>query len=58
MRTALETLDLERLYVVYPGDRAYRLHDRIDVHPIKEWPSGLYPYRGHSQRIRCTPEPK
>jgi uncharacterized protein len=35
MRTALETLDLERLYVVYPGDRAYPLHDRIDVLPIR-----------------------
>jgi hypothetical protein len=35
MRTALETLDLDRLYVVYPGERAYSLHDRIDVLPIR-----------------------
>jgi predicted AAA+ superfamily ATPase len=35
MRTALETLDLEKLYVVYPGDRAYPLHDRVDVLPIR-----------------------
>jgi len=35
MRTAIDTLELERLCVVYPGDRAYRLQDRIEVLPIR-----------------------
>ena len=35
MRTALETLDLDRIHVVYPGDLAYPLHDRVDVLPIR-----------------------
>ncbi len=31
MRTALEDLKLERLYVIYPGDRDYTLDDKIEV---------------------------
>lgn len=34
MRIALEDLKLDRLIVVYPGDRAYRLADRIEVIPL------------------------
>ncbi len=31
MRSAIETLKLDRLRVVYPGDRSYDLSDRIRV---------------------------
>jgi predicted AAA+ superfamily ATPase len=31
MRTALEDLKLERLYVIYPGERDYTLDDKIEV---------------------------
>jgi predicted AAA+ superfamily ATPase len=34
MRFALADLDLDRLFVVYPGDKAYPLHDRIEVLPM------------------------
>lgn len=34
MRTALEDLQLERLTVLYPGDRAYDLAERISVMPL------------------------
>ncbi len=30
MKAALTALDLERLWVVYPGARRYRLHDRVE----------------------------
>ncbi len=33
MRTALTDLKLDRLMVVYPGDRRYPLADRVDVIP-------------------------
>ena len=31
MRAALEDLKLERLFVLYPGDRDYALDERIQV---------------------------
>jgi predicted AAA+ superfamily ATPase len=34
MRTALEDLDLERLLVLYPGDKAYPLAERVQVIPL------------------------
>jgi uncharacterized protein len=34
MHEALKDLELDALYVVYPGDRRYRLADRIEVVPL------------------------
>jgi predicted AAA+ superfamily ATPase len=34
MRITLEDLELDRLLVVYPGARRYRLGDRVDVLPL------------------------
>ena len=34
MRVALDDLGLEHLWIVYPGDEAYTLDDRISVLPI------------------------
>jgi len=36
MRTALDDLRLDRLVVVYPGERRYSLGERVDVVPFKE----------------------
>jgi uncharacterized protein len=35
-QTALETLDLEHLWVVYPGEHQYPFSDRISVLPLKD----------------------
>jgi uncharacterized protein len=34
MLIALEELDLHALYVVYPGSRRYRLHEKVEVVPL------------------------
>ncbi len=34
MRVALADLALDALYVVYPGDRRYRLAERVEVVPL------------------------
>ena len=34
MLVALEDLGLDRMWVVYPGDRAYGLHDKIEAMPL------------------------
>ena len=34
MRTALQDLKLERLYVVYPGAHRFELDDRIEAVPL------------------------
>lgn len=34
MRIALNDLKLDRLVVVYPGERRYALADRVDVIPL------------------------
>jgi len=34
MRIALKDLKLDRLLVVYPGDRRYKLADRVEVIPL------------------------
>ncbi len=39
MRVALDDLELEHLFVVYPGDEAYPLDDRISVLPIESIPA-------------------
>jgi predicted AAA+ superfamily ATPase len=35
MRVALDDLRLERLFVIYPGDRDYALDDRIHVRALR-----------------------
>src|SRR5206468_758406 len=40
MRTAMDDLKLDRLIVVYPGERRYALADRIEVVPLAELASG------------------
>ena len=39
MRVALNDLELERLWVVYPGHEAYPLDDRISVLPVADIPA-------------------
>ena len=34
MRIALNDLALDALYVVYPGERRYRLGERVEVVPL------------------------
>ncbi len=34
MRAALEDLSLDRLWVVYPGEKTYRLHERVEAIPL------------------------
>ncbi len=34
MRVAIQELDLDALYVVYPGTRRYQLHDRVEAVPL------------------------
>ena len=38
-RVALSDLELEHLWVVYPGDEAYALDDRISVLPVANVPA-------------------
>jgi predicted AAA+ superfamily ATPase len=37
MRIAMKDLKLDRLVVVYPGERPYRLADRVEVTPLAEF---------------------
>jgi hypothetical protein len=37
MKTAVEDLELERLWVVYPGKAAYRLTEKVEVLPLADW---------------------
>ena len=39
MRTALEDLELEKIWVVYPGSKPYALDDSIDVIPLTALPT-------------------
>lgn len=41
MLVALESLGLERIDIVYPGDRPYRLHDRIHAVPVSSMDENL-----------------
>jgi hypothetical protein len=36
MKTAVEDLELERLWVVYPGKAAYRLTEKVLVLPLAD----------------------
>ena len=36
MHVALKDLKLERLSVIYPGTRRYRLHDRVEALPLRD----------------------
>jgi len=38
MRTAVEDLKLERLWVIYPGKKAYRLAENVQVLPLADIP--------------------
>ena len=37
MRTALKDLELDKIVVVYPGDKPYRLNDKIEVMPLADF---------------------
>jgi hypothetical protein len=37
MRIALADLKLDELHVVYPGDKRYRLADKVDVVPLSQF---------------------
>ncbi len=39
MLSALKTLNLEKLWVIYPGNTKYYIHEKIEVLPLKEIPS-------------------
>lgn len=41
MRIALDDLPLERIAVIYPGEKSYSLHKKIDVMPFKGITDGL-----------------
>lgn len=41
MKNALEDLKLERIVVIYPGDRRYAIHKQIDVVPFSKILSGM-----------------
>lgn len=41
MRIALENLKLERIAVIYPGEKRYSLHKKIDVVPFDEILGGM-----------------
>ena len=46
MRSAVETLDLQRLDVVHAGQRLYRLAPRVRALPATQLPTALRPLRG------------
>ena len=41
MRIALEGLKLERIAVVYPGEKRYAIHKKIEVVPFKIITGGM-----------------
>lgn len=49
MRIALDDLKLDRLHVVYPGARRYRLTDRIDAVPLAEIAAAAGPVSASSR---------
>ena len=46
MRSALETLDLQRLDVVHAGQRLYKLAPRVRALPAAQLAAELRPLRG------------
>lgn len=41
MKNALEDLELERIAVIYPGERRYSIHENVDVVPFNEISGGM-----------------
>jgi hypothetical protein len=41
MRIALEDLKLERITVIYPGEKRYKLHKKISVIPFNKITGGM-----------------
>ncbi|MCK5523443.1 MAG: ATP-binding protein [Thiomargarita sp.] len=39
MRSALTSLNLEKLWVIYPGNTKYPIHEQIEVLPLKDVPA-------------------
>lgn len=39
MRFALEDLKLQKIFVVYPGEKKYFLHDKVEVVPLADMPT-------------------
>jgi hypothetical protein len=38
MLSALTTLNLEKLWVIYPGSTRYQIHEKVEVFPLREIP--------------------
>ena len=38
IRVALKDLKLDRMRVIYPGEKRYRLADQVDVVPLRDIP--------------------
>ena len=36
MRSALEDLQLDKIVIVYPGDKRFALHNRVEAIPLKD----------------------
>ncbi len=41
MKIALEDLKLERIAVIYPGEKRYSIHKQIDVVPFDKITGGM-----------------
>jgi predicted AAA+ superfamily ATPase len=39
MRTAMETLKLDHLWIIYPGQQSYPVYDKISVLPVRDLPA-------------------
>lgn len=39
MRTAMETLNLDHLWIIYPGQQSYPVYDKISVLPVRDLPA-------------------
>jgi predicted AAA+ superfamily ATPase len=50
MHIALQDLKLEHLWVVYPGNQEYRLHEKITVAPLKTILSLIYSKSSHDNK--------
>lgn len=51
MHIALQDLNLKRLLVIYPGKERYRIHDKVEVFPLRECVN----LKDYSKRIRNKP---
>jgi len=41
IRAALQDLSLKRVIIIYPGDKTYSLHSKVDVLPVRELADGI-----------------